>query len=126
MADGGDLSRYLAFAGAISPCFVGGCQPETIRGFFESYMKDSESLMLAQVKSLLAPWASGVTSVDTKCSSLSKNINSLGSMTTSIQADATKIINSLCPNPAICANNSLTDFKTQRKSNVRILLIFLS
>jgi len=89
-------------------------------------MKDSESIMLAQVKSLLAPWASGVTSVDAKCSSLSKNINSLGSMTTSIQVDATKIINSLCPNPAICANNSLTAFKTQRKSHLRIELTTLS
>jgi hypothetical protein len=30
-----DLAVYTAFAGAIAPCFVGGCQTETIRGFFQ-------------------------------------------------------------------------------------------
>jgi hypothetical protein len=109
-----DLARYLALAGALAPCFTpAGCQPEAIRGFFEVYLKDSEALMLDQVKGMLAPWADGIKAVESSFNTLADSTKSLGTQINQIQAEAAGIINDFCPDAKTCANHTLTDFKKQ-------------
>lgn len=116
-----DLDRYSAFALALAPCFTpAGCQPTTIEGFFQNYLKDSEALILDQVKATFTPWSTSLDGVANSFSSLSANTKSIADMTTSIQAASTKIVNDFCPDANVCASNTLTEFKKQVESTLDI------
>jgi hypothetical protein len=75
--------------------------------------------MLDQVKQTIKPWSDGLAIVENSFGGLQTSTKAIGDKINQMQRQAASIIDDLCPSPAVCANNSLQDFKKQGGSFAR-------
>lgn len=65
-----DLASYGELAAAISPCFIGACQPDLIRSFFTNYLTKSKELMADKIVVVLKEWTNIFAMVEKKIESI--------------------------------------------------------
>ncbi|XMA13670.1 hypothetical protein WAI453_006461 [Rhynchosporium graminicola] len=114
-----DLSRYIALATALTPCFVGTCNEPAIRGFFIDYLTDSEKLLGEQITKFLSPWEKSFDEIATNLKKIGDDLGQIAGKFETIKTSIVNITNDFCKNISSCAETTVFKFQKQTLDTIR-------
>ena len=116
-----DIATYGELAAAISPCFIGACEPDLIRSFFTNYLTKSKELMADKIVVILKEWTNIFAIVEKKIESIGEATEILFEQVKMVPDKIEEIEEKVCKDDA-CLGPVISEYLQKGESTTATIL----